>query len=170
MLNLKLYGAIAIMLLLGYVYWLHESREAYKASAAFEKSEKITAIKVIENIQKNASVDKKLAQDYQHVKTEIQYVDKIVTKELIRYRDVVTTRFVIPDEFVRAYNTSTESVHTEGAPAGIDGAGTAIRKIVNDSDLLQVVTANNRICVNQAAQLTALQLWVSSYTPSVGFK
>jgi len=155
-------GALLLALgLAGYVMWLQHSRETYKASAEFEQSEKVKAIQTIAKIQESANKDRKLLEGYQNVKAEIQYVDKIVTKEVIRYRDIVTTRFVIPDEFVRAYNTSTESVHIEGAATGTDGSTTTLRKIVNDADLLQVVTANNRICVKQAAQLTALQIWAS---------
>jgi len=158
-----LYAAalVAILAAGAYVKWLYSSRESYKASAEFEQAEKIKAIQTIAKIQESANSDRKLLEGYQSVKSEIQYVDKIVTKEVIKYRDVVTTRFVIPDEFVRAYNTSTESVHIENAAPGTDGSAASLRKIVNDADLLQVVTANNRICVKQAAQLTALQLWAS---------
>lgn len=160
-----LYGValVTIMALAGYVRWLYSSRESYKAAAAMEQSEKLKAIQVITKIQQSAEADRKLLQDYQHVKTEIQYVDKIVTREVIRYRDVVTTRFVIPAEFVRAYNTSTESLYIENPTHGTNDSAPAIRKIVNDADLLQVVTANNRICVKQAAQLTALQVWASQF-------
>lgn len=155
-------GAILIVLgLLLSVWWLRDSLQDAKTEAANEKAAKIQAIQTISNIQKNAAADQKLLEGYQSVKTEIQYVDKIVTREVIKYRDVVTTRFVIPDEFVRAYNTSTESVYTENSTTGTDGAAPALRKIVNDADLLQVVTANNRLCVKQAAQLTAFQSWAN---------
>ncbi len=159
-----LYGAalVAILAAGSYVYWLYSSRESYKESAALERAEKIIAVQTIAKIRESANKDQKLLEGYQHVKTQIQYVDKIVTKDVIRYRDVVTTRFVIPDEFVRAYNTSTESVHIENAAPGTDGDAASIRKIVNDADLLQVVTANNRMCVKQAAQLSALQLWAAN--------
>jgi hypothetical protein len=157
-------GAVLIILaLLLSIFWLRDSLQDAKKDAEKEGAAKIQAVQTISSIQKNAAADKKLLQDYQHVKTEIQTVDKVVIKEVIKYRDVVTTRFVIPSEFVRAYNTSTESVHIENPAPGTYDSTTTLRKIVNDADLLQVVTANNRICVKQAAQLTSLQVWASQF-------
>jgi hypothetical protein len=101
-------GAVLIILaLLLSIFWLRDSLQDAKKDAEKEGAAKIQAVQTISSIQKNAAADKKLLQDYQHVKTEIQTVDKVVIKEVIKYRDVVTTRFVIPSEFVRAYNTST---------------------------------------------------------------
>jgi hypothetical protein len=149
---------IAVSLVLS-VFFLRNSLKDVKSELAIEKSEKVQAIQTIAKIEEYAAKDRKLLQDYQNVKTEIQYVDKIVIRDVIKYRDVVTTRFVIPSEFVRAYNTSTEPVHSENSTSRTDDPHTALRKIVNDADLLQVITSNNRICVKQAAQLTAFQLW-----------
>lgn len=159
-----LYGAIAIAVLsaLGYVYWLHESNEKNKATAIAEREKKEAAIQAIATIQESANADRKLLEGYQSVKTEIKIVDKIVTQQVIKYRDVVSVRTVVPPEFVRAYNDSTEHAHQENSPTGVNGATGAFTKVVNDADLLEVVTSNNRLCVKQAAQLTALQKWAAS--------
>lgn len=163
MLNLKsyLYSGLAILILLaiGYVYFIKESRDKYQAKAVYEQSEKEKSIATVNKMIQDAESDRKLLEQYQSTKSEIQYVDKIVTQQVIKYRDVVTTRFIIPNSFVLAYNTSAESMHTEDSAAGTNGASPALAKIVNDADLLEVVTSNNRICVKQAAQLTALQFW-----------
>lgn len=165
MLNLKsyLYGGLAILILLaiGYVYFIKESRDKYQAKAVYEQSEKEKSIATVNKMLQNAESDRKLLEQYQSTKSEIKYVDKIVTQQVIKYRDVVTTRFVIPDSWVLAYNSSIESVHTENPATGTNDTSPALAKIVNDADLLEVVTGNNRICVKQAAQLTALQKWAS---------
>ena len=164
--NLKsyLYGAVGIAIILGlsWVYFLKESRDKYQAKAVYEQAEKDKAIAMIKQLQESAASDQKLLEGYQSVKTEIQYVDRDVVKQVIKYRDVVTTRYIIDPKFVQIYNESTESVHTENSTTGINDTGPSLAKIVNDADLLDVVTSNNRICVKQAAQLTALQKWAAS--------
>lgn len=153
-------GVFVLVIALGvYVKWLSVSRDTYKASALSEQSEKVKALQTISKIQESANNDRVLLEEYQNAKATIQYVDREVTKQVIKYRDVVTTRFVISPEFVRAYNESTESSHSENPAPGIDGSSAALAKIVTDADLLEVVTSNNRVCVKQAAQLTALQVW-----------
>lgn len=160
--KLYFYGAffIGMLSLIWYIQHLQDSRESYKVKAAYEEAEKVKATQTINNLMRDAEKDRKLLEQYQNTKREIQYVDKIVTKQVIKYRDIVTTRFVIPPEFVLAYNNSTESVHTANSTTRINESTSTITKIVNDADLLEVVTSNNRICVKQAAQLSALQVWV----------
>jgi len=92
-------------------------------------------------------------------RVEIQYVDRIVTKEVIKYRDRVVNRCDLDAEWVRIYNLSTEQAGAESAASEPNGASGTTPKAVDDAVALDVVTNNNRICIAEIAKLTALQEW-----------
>jgi len=62
-------------------------------------------------------------------KTEIQYVDRIVVKKVIEYRDRVPDRCQFDPEWVRIYNLSADQAGAENSPSIINGSATAIGKV-----------------------------------------
>lgn len=159
------YGVLALLAVgsvswIGYqIYNAFDEREEFKLKATHEEAEKNKAIKSISDMIADQQRTHKISEAYNEVKTQIEYRDREVIKKVNVYRDRVVERFVVNDEWVRAYNESTEPMHSENPPAGTDGAPTELRKAVSDADLLDVATSNNRICVKQAEQLKALQDW-----------
>ena len=125
-----LYGGALLLVigLAGYAMWLQHGRDTYKASAEFEKSEKVKAIQTIAKIQESANKDRKLLEGYQNVKAEIQYVDREVVKQVIKYRETVVNRCTLSDYWVRIHNDSTSSVRSENSPSGTNDAPTELAK------------------------------------------
>jgi len=155
-------GAILIVLgLFLSIFWLRDSLQDAKTEAAMEKAAKVQAVQTISSIQKNAAADHKLLEGYQSVKTEIQYVDKIVTKEVIRYRERVVNRCELSPDWVRIHDQSAAGVHSADAATGANDATGPTPKAIDDAIALEVVTSNNRTCIADQEKLKALQAWAS---------
>lgn len=113
-------------------------------------------------IQLDLAFSRDIIADHQNVEQEIKYVDRIVTQEVIKYRDRVEYRFALPTEWVHTYNLSTMRLSEAGSSSGIDGSSNGIGTIreVDDATALEVISNNNRICVREIEKLRSLQKWV----------
>jgi len=158
---IKVYAALALVALIGAAFWRYDyvvkDRDQLKLNyeMATAAADQYRAQVEAETKRNNEILDK-----HHNAEAKIEYVDKIVTKEVIRYRDAVPIRIQLDDKWVRAYNLSTESAHSESAASGTNDTATALRKIVTDADALEVATSNNRTCVKNALRLQSLQEWV----------
>jgi len=119
----------------------------------------------IQGMDRDRKFTEELLAEYENRKEEIRYVDRIVTKTVVEYRDRVVDRIVLPAEWVCAYNLSTMRVPEADTTCQFDGAtarlGDLVVAPVDDAKVLDVVTYNNRLCVSQADQLRTLQRWAS---------
>jgi len=144
---------VILFLIVGHFYKLE--KESIKGDFVAEQ----TKVVADEKAKDEVATDK-LETKYETItKVEIKYVDRIVTKKVIEYRDRVTDRCLLDPEWVRVYNLSTDSASQESASGEPDGAGGTIAKAVDDAKALEVATTNNRICVAEIKKLTALQEW-----------
>jgi hypothetical protein len=102
---------------------------------SFSKSNKVVvdAQKVVADEKKKDEVaTNKLETKYETItKTEIQYVDREVTKQVIVYKDRVVNRCRLDPEWVRIYNLSTDQAGAEGSPSILNGSASAIGKIAD---------------------------------------
>lgn len=119
----------------------------------------------IQGMDRDRKFNEELIAEYENRRGEIRYVDRIVTKTVVEYRDRVVDRVVLPAEWVCAYNLSTMRVPEAGTTCQFDGTtarlGDLVVAPVDDARVLDVVTYNNRLCVSQATQLRTLQRWAS---------
>lgn len=163
----KLYLAIglaAIIALSSFGLWLHgviSDRDKFEASAKFEKAQKDIAIKTLDEQAAEQAHTNSILEVYHESEAKIQYVDRVVTKQVIEYRDRNHVRIQLPDDFVRAYNDSTSELYSESPSIGANDSTGTLAKIVNDADALEVATSNNRACVRNALRLRALQSWAA---------
>lgn len=86
-----------------------------------------------------------------------------IRTEVIKYvQDPTINRYELPSEFVRihdkAASTSDRMPSDTGTPSRADAGTTSI----TDADLLAVVTSNYESCLENAADLVALQEWATS--------
>lgn len=162
MLN-KLYISLGILAVLGLAWarydYVVKDRDKFKASAKFEKEEKEKAIKTIADQLEEAKRTQNVLEVYHDAEAKIQYVDRVVTKQVIEYRDRNPVRVQLSADFVRAYNDSTSELYTENPSIGTNDSTGTLAKIVNDADALEVATSNNRACIKNALRLRALQDW-----------
>lgn len=93
----------------------------------------IDAQKVVADEKKKDEVaTNKLETKYETItKTEIQYVDREVTKQVIVYKDRVVNRCHLNDDWVRIHNLSTVQAGAENSPSILNGSATAIGKIAD---------------------------------------
>ena len=160
---IKLYAALALIALIGAAFWRYDyvvkDRDQLKLNyeMATAAADQYRAQVEAETKRNNEILDK-----HHDAEAKIEYVDKIVTKEVIRYRDRVVTRVELPADFVRIYNESTESEHKENSTIGTNDSPPALGKIVTDADVLEVSTRNNRACVKYMQRLWSLQDWAEA--------
>lgn len=149
------YGFIFIIaaLIIGHFYKLE--KESIKGDFVAEQAKIVADEKAKDEVATD-----KLETKYETItKMEIKYVDRIVTKKVIEYRDRVPDRCMLNPEWVRVYNLSTDSASQESASIEPNGTSGTIAKAVDDAMALEVATTNNRICVAEIEKLTALQEW-----------
>ncbi len=145
------------LLIVVLVVWHFYDLEKNKIKGDFVAEQ--TKVVADEKAKDEVATDK-LETKYETItKVEIKYVDRIVTKKVIEYRDRVTDRCMLNPEWVRIYNLSTDSTSQESATSEPNGASGATAKAVDDAKALEVATTNNRICVAEIEKLTALQEW-----------
>ncbi len=161
--KLYLYAAIAIALAGGFFYVKHvlDERDKFRSEAIFEREQKEMAIKSIADQIEEAKRTQNVLEVYHEGEAKIQYVDRVVTKQVIEYRDRNPDRIQLSADFVRAYNDSTSELYSENSSLGTNDSTGDLAKIVNDADVLEVATNNNRSCVRTIARLRALQEWAN---------
>jgi hypothetical protein len=94
----------------------------------------------------------------QEAKERIVYVDKIVTKEIIRYRDRVTNRCQLDNDWVRIHDQAATRLPENSGASGANEAGAgAESNRVDDAEALQVVTENYSLHYQCKAKVEALQ-------------
>jgi len=94
----------------------------------------------------------------QETKEKIIYVDKIVTKEIIRYRDRVVNRCQLDSDWVRIHNQAATRVPQDSGASGTNEAGAEPKPGgVDDAEALQVVTENYSLYYQCKAKVEALQ-------------
>lgn len=114
---------VILFLIIGHFYKLE--KESIKGDFVAEQTKVVADEKT-----KDEKATDQLETKYETItKVEIQYVDREVTKEVIRYRDRVVNRCVLDPEWVRLHNLSTEQAGAENSPSIFDGGSTAIGKI-----------------------------------------
>lgn len=160
MLNLKLwlYGGLATLLIATVLHFYNIEKNSISDKFGAAQTKLAAESKKADEVAVN-----KIQTKYETItKVDIQYVDRIVIKKVIEYRDRVPDRCMLHPEWVRTYNLSTEQVRAESAASELDGETEAAGKAVDDAVALDVATTNNRACVAIAAQLEALQEWAKS--------
>lgn len=116
---------VILFLIVGHFYKLE--KESIKNDFVAEQTKVVADEKA-----KDEKATDQLATKYETItKVDIQYVDRIVTKEVIRYRDRVVNRCLLDPEWVHIYNLSTEQAGTENSPSIFNGGATAIGKITH---------------------------------------
>jgi len=160
---IKVYAAAILIALIGAAYWRYDyvvkDRDQLKANYEMATA---AADQYREQVQSEVKRNNEILDKHHDAEAKIEYVDKIITKEVIRYRDRVVTRIELPADFVRIYNESTESEHKENSTIGANDSPPTLGKIVTDADVLEVATRNNRACVKYAQRLWSLQDWAGS--------
>lgn len=157
--------AVISLLVVGLSFGWYQSHLSTKIAEQNAQTEKDKAEAVVLQLSElkttNAKVNLLLAK-YQTTKKEVEYVDRIVTKEVIRYRDAVPNRCLLSGMWVNTYNLST--TYQTDTPTGTDGAtGAYADHPVDDAIALEVATFNNRQCVREKERLSALQQWAQSF-------
>jgi len=94
----------------------------------------------------------------QETKEKIIYVDKIVTKEIIRYRDRVVNRCQLDNDWVRIHNQAATRVPQDSGAGGAYEASTESKPSgIDDAEALQVVTENYSLYYQCKAKVEAFQ-------------
>jgi len=114
----KALGVMFLAILAGILYGFYQWESAIEDKVAAENTT-ASAQKTIEQKVEVAKVEEKVLVQYQEVKTEIKYVDREVTKEVIKYRDRVVDRCVLNAEWVRIYNASLQPVRNAESPTRV---------------------------------------------------
>jgi hypothetical protein len=156
-LNLKLwlYGGLAALLIGTVLHFYNIEKNSISDKFGAAQTKVAAEAKKADEVAVN-----KIETKYQTItKVDIQYVDRIVIKKVIEYRDRVHGRCLLHPEWVRTYNLSTEQVRAESAASEPNDQAEAAGKTVDDAVALDVVTTNNRSCVETRAQLEAFQEW-----------
>ena len=157
MINLKLwlYGGLAVLLITTVLHFYNIEKNSISDKFGVAQTKVVADEKKADAVATN-----KIETKYETItKVEIKYVDRIITKKVIEYRDRVPDRCLLHPEWVHTYNLSTEQVRAENTASELDGETEATGKAVDDAVALDVVTTNNRSCVDTMAQLEALQEW-----------
>ncbi len=155
-------GLIVLCLGFGW-YQSHLSTKLAEQDALAQKTLAESVSKQLTEAKDEASRVNILLKTYQNVKQEVQIVDRIVTKEVIRYRDVVHDRCQLDGMWVNTYNLST--LYSTGSPARVDGAAFeyGIDQTFDAANVLEITTFNNRQCVADQQRLLALQQWAKRF-------
>ena len=111
------------------VVWHFYDLEKTKITSDFVAEQ--TKVVAEEKAKDEVATDKLEAKYETITKVEIQYVDRIVTKEVIKYRERVVNRCIFDPEWVRIHNLSTEQAGSENSSSVINGYPTAIGAIAN---------------------------------------
>lgn len=161
-----LVGVLASWLVGGaWIFWQSERlNTANNAVTGLTIAKEALELK-IQGMDRDRKFNEELLAEYENRKEEIRYVDRVVTKTVVEYRDRVVDRIVLPAEWVCAYNLSTMRMPEADTTCQFDGATTRLGNLVvtpvDDARALDVVTHNNRLCVAQANQLRTFQTWAS---------
>lgn len=115
------YFILALGIVGGVLYIKHQFalRDKFEASAKFERAEKDKAIATINEQIENAKKDKAITTELHDEQTKIEYVERVVTKEIIKYRDANPVRCQLNDNWVRIYN---QAITTDYLPSSAIGA------------------------------------------------
>lgn len=158
---IRLYIALAVLLATAGAGWHYstviDERDHYKFRAETAESAIIAA--KAEDKRVNVITDT-------HTKTveKIVYVDKIITKEVVKYRDRVVNRCELNSEWVRIHNQAASGLPEDTGTGAIDGAATGTGQSgVDDADALDVTTSNYNKYHICKARLETLQDLVRPY-------
>ena len=159
--KLTIYAVISLLIIgaIFTLYYQHNTIKSQKVTITQVTSDKNLAIQTINTIQQDAEKTRKLLEGYENVKTQIEYVDRIVTKDVIRYRERIVNRCELSPDWVRIHDQATASVYTESATTSTNGAADGAGNAIDDAEALAVVTNNYRICIADQEKLRALQAW-----------
>lgn len=153
----SLFGLIIMCLAFGW----YQSNAATSLAKAEAKKEKALAESVSKQLA-DAKTEKErvdiLLTNYQTTKQEIKYVDRVVTKTVIEYRDIAVDRCPIDGLWVYTYNLSTLP-KADSSPR-VDDPTIRLRENYDPATVLEVATHNNRQCIYEKERLRALQGWV----------
>lgn len=101
-----------------------------------------------------------------HAKTveKIVYVDKIVTKEVVKYRERVVNRCALSPEWVRIHNQAASGVQEDPGAIGANGASSRVAESgVDDADALEAAANNYHLYHVCKARLETLQDLIEPY-------
>lgn len=108
--KLIVYGLLAA----GVAYGLYDIKTTYSERSEFKLAAEKSA-KELKDYKENEKHEVKVLEVYHDAEEKIVYVDKIVTKEVIKYRDANPVRCTLPADFVRIYNQSIDPRTAIGA-------------------------------------------------------
>lgn len=101
-----------------------------------------------------------------HIQTmeKIVYVDKIINKEIVKYRERVVNRCQLDAKWVRIHDQAASGVPEDPGSGGPDGAVAGSRSSgVDDADALEVTTSNYNKYHVCRAKLMTLQKLIGPY-------
>ena len=106
--RLALYGILLAGIVSGALYIKHvfNERDKFEAESKYERAEKDKAIKTLTDERLDAGRNQKIVYVTQQGEEKIKYVDRIVTKKIIEYRDAEPVRCQLPASWVSIYNES----------------------------------------------------------------
>lgn len=137
---MRFYIGLAVLAAAGLGGWHYSSvideRDAFKSRA--EKAEKAVQAAEKEDTRVNVITDA-------HVQTveKIVYVDKIVTKEVVKYRERVVNRCELNSEWVRIHDQAAAGLPEDPGAGQANGTATGSGQSgVDDADALDVTTSN----------------------------
>jgi hypothetical protein len=132
---------------------------------AYNKGLNVSEVEIAEYQGKVEKLSNRLKEAQGRVTTRIQtqYLDRVVERERIVYRnrDVVVTQvpeqYILSQGWVDAHDASVRNTVLEP-----EVAANAFPSGYTDRDVLEVITRNyGQVCLANADQLTALQSWVT---------
>jgi len=147
-------ATLALSLVIGGAYFIGHS--------AYQRGLNVSKVAISEYETKLTELDKQLILARANVTTKFQtqYVDRVLERERIVYRNRETIVTQVPEQ----YNLSEGWVHahnsaSQARPITPELASNPEPSRYTDKQALEVVTANYAICKANEEQLTALQNW-----------
>lgn len=158
---IRIYLGLAVISVAGLAGWHYstviDERDEFRSRA--EKAEKAVEAAEKEDKRVNVITDA-------HVQTveKIVYVDKIVTKEVVKYRERVVNRCELNAEWVRIHNQAAAGLPEDPGAGQTDGSATEPgQRGVDDADALDVTTSNYNKYHICKARLETLQDLIRPY-------
>lgn len=158
---IRFYIGLAVLAATAGIGWHYstviDERDAFKSRA--ENAESTIAAAEKEDTRVAAITDA-------HVQTveKIVYVDKIVTKEVVKYRERIVNRCELNSEWVRIHNQAAAGVSEDPGAVSIDGTSAGVGQSgVDDADALEVTTSNYHKYHICKANLETLQDLIAPY-------
>jgi len=152
-------GAVIVIVVLGLSLKIAMGKvEAANTALDLEKATVKSLNEAARLVDENAKILANANNTLQETKEKIIYVDKIVTKEIIRYRDRVVNRCQLDSDWVRIHNQAATRLPEDSGASGANEAGSSAESSgVDDAEALQVVTENYSLYYQCKAKVEAFQ-------------